>query len=476
MFFGLTRFGFYFQRFSCGAALGAALACALVSGPARADEGEAAYESTQMKFQGTYVLQGHGAFSERRPASYNEANYSNGFPRYSLPTKKDSTYTATATGYFGFRPWAGGEVYLNAEVAQGVPFDGVLSGLGGFYNGEITRAAGSTPTLYRQRLFLRQTWNLGGGSEAIESDFNWMGGMADRNRFVLTLGNFSALDVFDKNAYANDPRRQFMNWGHMANLAYDYAADSRGFSWGAAGEWYQGDWVFRFGRLTGPKTPNALETDFRIFKHYGDQVEIEHDHTIAGQPGAIRLLAYRNRALLASFRDAINYGNSVGWTPDSTNGMEYILNVRGSDKTKYGFGFNAEQAINDDVGVFLKGMWADGKTETYAFAEVDRSLATGVAVKGTSWGRAEDTFGLSFLANFLSKDRREYLEQGGVSFFIGDGWLNYRSEQIVETYYAMNLHKGVWVTADYQHIANPSYNADRGPVNVIGLRVHAELQ
>ena len=347
-------------------------------------------------------------------------------------------------------------------------------GLGGFYNGEITRAAGTTPKLYRQRLFVRQTWNQGGGSEPVESDLNWMAGTADRNRFVLTAGNFSTLDIFDKNDFAGDPRRQFMNWGNMASAAFDYAADARGFGWGAIGEWYQGDWAVRFGRMTGPRLPNGQPVDFNLLKHYGDQLEVEHDHELNGQPGAVRVMAWRNRAKLASFADATRYGDSVGWRPGA-NGLEYILDVRGGEKIKYGVGINLDQALSSDLGVYLRAMWADGKTETYAYAEVDRSLATGVSVKGTQWGRAKDTVGFSYLAHFLSADRRNYLAKGGISFFIGDGWLNYRPEQVVELYYNMAIDKQLWVTANYQRIANPAYNADRGPVNIFGVRLHTEF-
>jgi len=435
------------------------------------------FEDTQFKFQGTYIGQRHNSFGERRPAGIDWSKYSGATDRpiYSLTNEADHTYTATFTGYFGFRPWQGGELYLDPEVTMGTPFTGSLIGMGGFYNGEITRAAGSRPKLYRQRLFWRQTWSLGGGSQEIESDLNWMAGTVDKDRFVLTAGNFSTLDVFDKNRYSNDPRRQFFNWGHMNNVAFDYAADARGWSWGAIGEWYQGDWVLRYGRMTGPKRPNELPMDLKIFKHYGDQFEIEHGHEIDGQQGSIRLLAWRERARLASFRDAINYGDAVGWTPDPNNGMEYILNVRSGEKYKYGLGINIDQALSANLGVFFKAMWADGRTETYAFGEVDRSIATGVALKGGYWGRAQDTVGAAFLAHFLSRDRREYLEKGGISFFIGDGWLNYRPEQIFEGYYSLNVVKGVWLTADYQRVFNPAYNADRGPVTITGLRFHAEF-
>lgn len=442
---------------------------------ARADLPElGAYEATQAKLQATYIWQSHGGFGVRPPAGLDASKYAGSNPVYSLGDTRDKSYTATITGYFGFRPWQGGELYLDPEITQGVPFTGGLVGMGGFYNGEITRAAGSTPKLYRQRLFLRQTWNMGGGSEAVESDLNWMAGSVDKNRFVLTAGNFSTLDIFDKNRYANDPRRQFMNWGNMTHTAFDYAADARGWSWGVVGELYQGDWAYRFGRTTGPTAPNMQPMDLHIFKHYGDQAEIEHDHEIDGHPGAIRLLAYRDHFPLASYQDAIAYGNSLNWQPGA-NGMEYILDVRSGEKVKYGFGLNAEQEISDKLGVYFRGMWSDGRTETYAFAEADRSLAVGAEIKGGYWGRGDDTVGISLLENFLGRDRRQYLALGGISFFIGDGWLNYRPEQIVESYYSWNVARNVWLTADVQRIRNPAYNADRGPVNIAGFRFHTEI-
>ena len=445
-----------------------------LSAHAQSPATDAAQEDTQVKFQATYVWQRHANFRVRPPAALDGSKYAGDYPLYSLTSGADKSYTGSFTGYFGFRPWKDGEVYFNPEITQGVPFTGGLVGLGGFYNGEITRAAGTNPRLYRQRLFLRQTWNRGGGQEKVESDLNWMAGTVDKNRFVLTAGNFSTLDIFDKNDFSNDPRRQFMNWGNMANAAFDYAADSRGFGWGVVGEWYQGDWALRFGRMTGPVRPNDQPVDFNLLKHYGDQLELEHNHELNGQPGAVRLLAWRNRAKLASFSDAIAYGNARGWLPGA-NGMEYILDVRGGEKIKYGAGINLDQALSSDVGVFLKAMWADGKTETYAFGEVDRSLALGAAIKGSRWGRGQDTVGVSYLAHFLSAERRDYLAKGGISFFIGDGWLNYRPEQIVELYYNMNVSKNLWVTADYQRYANPAYNADRGPVHVFSMRLHTEF-
>lgn len=434
-----------------------ALACVLAAiGNPCVHAAEADEESWTARVQGTYVWQ-------RKPAMralYDGPN--------SLSSDAEKSYSATITAYLGFRPWQGGELYLNPEVTQGVPFSG-LNGTGGFTNGELTRTAGTNPKLYRQRLFLRQTWGLGGGREAVEADLNQMAGFVDKNRFVLTVGNFSVLDVFDDNAYAKDPRTQFMNAAFMAPLSYDYAADSRGFGWGFAGEWYQDDWVFRFGRMTGPKEPNMLPIDYRIGKHYGDQLEIERGHVLAGQPGKVRLLAWRNRAVTARFRDALDYLQA---NPGSD--PQAIFAVR-SAHYKYGLGINIEQAISDDLGFFLRLMQADGKTETYAFTETDASLGTGFALKGTRWGRAGDTLGIAYARNALAKDRREYLAAGGISFFLGDGQLNYRPEQLFETYYSVGLGRAVSLTGDYQRMRNPGYNADRGPANFFAVRLHAEF-
>lgn len=433
-------------------ALAALLALAA---PAFADDGQE--ENWTARFQTTYVWQKNPAFR----SAYSGRN--------SLSADGAKSYTATVTGYFGLRPWQGGEIYLNPEITQGVPFSG-LSGTGGFTNGELTRTAGTNPKLYRQRLFLRQTWGLGGGEEKVEADLNQMAGTVDKDRFVLTVGNFATLDVFDDNAYAKDPRVQFMNAGFMAPLAYDYAADARGFGWGFAAEWYQGDWVFRVGRMTGPKEPNMLPTDYRIGKHYGDQAEVEHAHILFGQPGKVRLLAWRNQAKIASFKDALAWLDShPGADPQA------ILAVRNSEKTKYGAGINLEQAIGPDLGFFLRAMHADGRSETLAFTETDFSLSAGFALKGNAWSRANDTLGIGAYRDGLSNDRRRYLEAGGISFFLGDGALRYRPEQLLEIYYSLNVWKSTYLTADYQRLWNPGYNADRGPANFAALRFHAEF-
>jgi len=420
-------------------------------------------EFSQARYQSTYNTQQHPAFAAA------------GSGMNSMGPNPDRMFTFSLTGHWGKRLESGAEVYLNVELASGDPFARNLVGLGGFTNGEITRAAGTDPKPYRQRLFWRQTWDQGGEREWLESDFNQMARWVDKNRFVLTAGNFSSLDVFDDNTYAKDPRTQFMNWAHWTYAAYDYAADARGFGWGVTAEWYRGDWVYRLGRMSGPKRPNELPVDFDLLHHYGDQFEIEHAHELGGLPGKARVLAWRNRAVTASYNDATAY--LLAHPPATDADRQSFFQVRSGEKIKYGLGVNLEQALSTDVGVFLRAMKADGRTETYAFTEVDASLSAGTLVNGRLWGRAQDNFGVAFMENRLSDDRRKFLEAGGISYFIGDGAGNfsYRPERGIETFYSVGLSKHLWVTADYQRIQNPAYNALRGPVNVYALRLHAEF-
>jgi hypothetical protein len=433
--------------------------CFLALGCAQAQDAAHDTENQTARWQITYNGQMHPSFG----AAYTGPN--------SLVPGHERMYTLSATAFLGWRPWQGGELYFNPEMAEGVPFSTNLVGLGGFTNGEITRAAGEAPVFYRQRLFLRQTWNQGGGTEAVESALNQMAGTVDKNRWVLTLGNFSTLDVFDPNTYAKDPRTQFMNWGNWTYAAYDYAADARGFGWGFAAEWYHDDWVLRFGRMSGPKAPNLLEVDLALARHFGDQVEVEHAHTLGGQPGKVRLLGWRNRAQLANFDDALAWLQAhPGHYTDPTA----LFQVRAGDQWKYGVGLNLEQALSAHTGLFLRLMQADGHTETHAFTEVDGSFSSGLLIKGAAWGREQDSVGVSLMANTLSDARRHFLEAGGTSFFIGDGALRYRPETIFEGYYSWEALKRLWLSLDVQHIQNPAYNADRGPMTVYALRIHTE--
>ncbi len=414
-----------------------------------------AQEDWGIKFQSTYVGQSKRAFA----AAYSGPN--------SLIPQKEFSYSFTATAALGYRPWPGAEIYLNPELSQGVPLSG-LTGLGGFPNGELARTSGPSLTLYRARTFIRQTWGLGGDSEKVESDFNQLAGVRRKQRLELTVGTVSIQDIFDDNVYSHDPRTQFLNWALITHGAYDFAADARGYTTGAALEYFEDDWAVRFGRFAMPKEPNQQALDDRLLKNYGDQLELERGHTFLQQPGKIRLLAFRNVAKMSRYADALSLARFARATPD-------LNAVRTGQRVKYGVGANIEQAITPDIGIFARAMWADGNTETYAYTEIDRSFSAGSLIKGGSWGRAQDTFGVALAVNGLSAPHQRYLERGGIGFFIGDGALNYRPETIVESFYSINLFKGAWLSADVQYIRNPAYNADRGPVKVGTFRLHAEF-
>jgi len=409
-------------------------------------------EETSAKFQATYVWQRKYPFG----AAYSGS--------HSLSPDREKSYSFTATAALGTRTWRGGEFYFDPEIAQGVPLSG-LTGLGGFTNGEIARVSSPNPTFYRARLFARQTWGFGGGSEKTEADANQLAGSVDRRRLVLTVGNLSVLDIFDDNAFSHDPRTQFLNWSLMTYGAYDYAADARGYSWGLALEYFNDDWRLRAGRFIQPKEPNQLALDPRIFKHYGDQIEIERAYALAERPGRLRFLAFRNVARMARYQDALDLAAQTGGAPD-------INAVRTVERVKRGYGLNFEQEISSSVGLFGRASWADGQTETYAFTEIDRSLSGGVSVKGATFGRPQDTLGIAFVRNALSAVHRNYLAAGGLGFFLGDGALNYRPENILEAYYSVSVAKESSVSIDFQRISNPGYNADRGPVTVVTARLH----
>ncbi len=435
----------------------AIILCCFNSTAVSAEPG-ANYETWNAGFQSTYSWQRHPGY---------RATY---FSENSLDDEAETMYTFSATAMAGLRPWTGGELYINVEAVQGVPFTGDMVGLGSFTVGEEGRAGGNSIYAYLQRLFLRQTWNQGNGSEQLESGHNQLAGMVDNNRIVLTLGNFSVHDVFTGNEYAGDSRTQFMNWSNWTYAAYDDAADDHGFGWGFALEWYWNNWVGRIGRMAGVTEPNGETTDFALSKHYGDQVELEHAHSLFGQDGKVSLLAWHNRAVLARFSDAFAYRLT-----HVRLGPSVLPFVRDTEQNKYGIGINLQQAVNDDLGLFLRAMKADGKTETQSFAEVDGSLSLGFSLNATTFGRSQDTLGVAFARNTISGERRHFIETGGLSLYLGDGHLQYGAERAVEIYYNLDVGHDIHITADYQRITNPAYNADRGPINFFGFRVHTEF-
>jgi high affinity Mn2+ porin len=426
--------------------------------------------------QATYIWHRKNAFS----AAYTNLD---GSPNSLLP-EEERGYTTTATLFFGYRPWKDGEVYLSPELISELPLS-QLRGLGGsIQDGELEKNGLREPTIYRARLFLRQTWGLGGTIAPVESAPMQLAGTAESRRLVLTAGNLSVLDMFDKNAYASDVRSQFLNMDFLTHAAYDFAADARGYTWGAAGEYYDDDWVLRFGRFLQPREPNQLQLNYSIMNFHGDQVEIEHRHMLFGAAGKLRFLAYRNVANMGRFDDAINAfladpgknaTTCTGFNYGSANAMAPDLCWARRKNAKTGVGINLEQEITQNTGVFLRALKADGRTEVYAYTSADSSLSLGGVVKGAPWGRARDTLGIGAAQNSISAIHKTYLGMGGIDGFIGDGRISYRPERALETYYSVNLEKHAWITLDFQHVSNPAFNSDRGPVTLYGGRLHLEF-
>ncbi|WP_262966252.1 carbohydrate porin [Methylobacter psychrophilus] len=426
--------------------------------------------------QGTYI----SSFKQAFPAAYTNLNGSTN----SLSRSAERSFTATFTSYIGLKGWKGAEFYAAPEMFSGRPLS-ELKGIGGsIQNFELQKNGETHSTWYLSRVYYRQTLSFGGTTAEVKSGPMQLGGTAESRRFVFTAGTFSILDFFDKNIYAGDLRHQFLNMSFMTNAAYDFAADARGYTTGLVGEYYFDDWAFRFARIAAPKHPNDLPLNFYMFTNYGDQVELEHKHIIKEQPGAIKILGYRNRENMGSFTDAIaayqtdpskNATTCLGYNYDSQNSSAPDLCWARKSNVKMGIGINMEQRITEDVGLFFRGMYSDGKTEVYSYTSSDRSLSFGTLVKGMRWGREKDTAGFGYSQSWISKQHVDYLNMGGIDGFIGDGKINYRPEQLVNIYYQWHVITSSWLSFDYQYLANPAYNADRGPVNIYGVRVHFEF-
>ena len=406
--------------------------------------------------QTTYVQQGYPSFR----APYTGEN--------SLPPWSQTKQTFTASAFLGLRLWDGGELYYNPELLQGFGLSSTV-GAAGFPNGEAQKSDFIYPHYSTSRLFIRQTFGFGGEQETIESSYGQMAAKKDVSRLTIQVGKFAVHDVFDNNSYAQDSRLDFMNWSIWAAGAFDYPADKVGLTYGAVVELNQKAWALRTGYFLIGDKPNSNDFDRQVFKRGGYVTELETRYSLFSQPGKLRLIGWLNSSFSGNYRDAVNLSASSGI--DATTAVEQTRRNR----VEYGYVVNVEQAITDHVGLFGRWSWNSGKTEVIAFADINASLSAGASIKGTSWGRPDDKIGLAGAVNSVSKDYRDYLAAGGLGLLVGDGRLNYRQEKILEVYYALGIRKNVALTFDYQFIANPAYNADRGPISVFSGRLHAEF-
>ena len=384
----------------------------------------------------------------------------------SLPGGGQVRETWTVDAFFGWRLWQGGEFYFNPELAQGFGI-GTTLGLAGFSNGEAQKGGGDFPKFRPQRYFFRQTFGLGSEQEDVADAPNQLPGKRDIDRITLTVGRFAVGDYFDGNSYSKDPRLDFMNWAMWASAAYDFPADLPGFTRGAVVELNRKDWALRAAVFQVPAAPNS---DVLTFKTGGAVVELEERYSILEQPGKLRLGAFANRGKTGNFQETL-----AAVAVDPTLDINATMVSLRRDRLKYGFYLNAEQQVAKDVGIFGRVSWADGQNEILSFADVDRSVSGGISVKGSYWGRENDTFGLGGVVNGLTSSHSGFLAAGGLGLLIGDGQLNYRPEKILETYYAYSVSKATTLSLNYQFVANPAYNADRGPVSIVSGRIHSEF-
>lgn len=389
----------------------------------------------------------------------------------SLDPKGDTQPTHTIGFYLGWALTDWAQLYVDTEKFMGA---GVSSatGLGGLTNGDVVREGASTlpKRFYIARSYLRFMLPLGPRLAQVAAAQDQIAGTEAQSRVELKVGRLALNDDFDKNSYAGGTRTAFMNWSLWDDTAWDYAADTRGYTDGFMLAYISPLWSLKYGIYRMPTKANGQELEASLARAQGDNLEL----TVSPSKAApvVRLLAYRNTARMGDYREALAIAAAAGTPPN-------IVADDREGRTKYGFGINVEQALADDgaSGVFLRLGWNDGRTESFAFSEVDRLASVGAQLAGVHWRRADDLFGAAVALDGLSGPHRDYLAAGGAGFLLGDGRLNYSHEEILELYYRLQLAwqwARVQLSPDFQYIKNPGYNAARGPVAFWGLRLHIE--
>lgn len=396
---------------------------------------------------------------------------------HSMNSSAENALSLTSTIFLGRKLWKGAAIYFNPELAGGMGLSRT-TGAAGFPNGEIYRVGNPTPTPFIARGYIQQIIGLRKTEyDVVSSENNWLAGKVPTSRVVISVGRFCLADFFDGNSYAHDARTQFMNWSLMAHGGWDFPADVRGYTGGVVLELIKPAWAIRFAAVQVPRQANGLKLDWHLDKANSETVEYEQHWNVKGHLGIARLTGFLifNRA--PYYRDAtraIETGDTATLNvlaPVISGQVEWYK----FGGLKYGFGINLEQDMGHGIGLFARGSWNDGHAVTWAFTEIDHSVHVGMNMAGKLWLRPLDVFGVAAAVNGISKDHRNYLRAGGEGFIIGDGKLNYANEFLIESFYSVQLASFLAVSLDYQFILNPAYNRDRGPVHVLGLRVHLEM-
>ncbi len=403
-----------------------------------------------LHYQFTGVTQYHPSFY----APYSGQN--------SLSPDDESATAFVTTLYSDTRLWRGAELLFNPEMSGGKGLSKTL-GVGAFPNGIVYRVGDPAPAVYLARLAISQTFGLGGGQVTNEAANNELAGTRDRNQLAVTVGRLSVIDVVDANRYANDATTQFLNWALFASGAYDYPADTRGYTWGVLADLAYNWWSARAGIALEPYYANLERMDWRVGKSQGLMAEYEARYAIGKLPGAWSLLVFLNTARMGSYEE---------WLAKPRAYPDGIADTRADGRTKFGFTLSMEQQLSRNLGAFMRLSWNDGHNESWAFTEIDQSLAAGLVQRGRAWHRPGDDLGVAVVVSGLSPWHRQYLEAGGYGFIVGDGLLHYGPEIVSDVYYQVRLTEFLSVAAFYQPIVNPGYNQDRGPVHVFSGRMH----
>jgi high affinity Mn2+ porin len=387
-------------------------------------------------FQETMIEQAHDKFN----SPYSGMN--------SLSSSEPPALTVTSTLFFALSLPNQFEIEIDPELGGGKGLSG-STGIAGVPNGESYRINDVAPKVELVRAYLHKTISVG-----------------PLEQYDFVAGKFSVTDYFDVNTYSNSARTEFMNGAIINNGAWDYPADTRGYTEGLVAEYIKDKLALRLAAVLEPTSANGPNLDSHISKAHGEALEGEYGYDLLSHGGKVRLLLFLNTAKMGNYNEA---------TYDSIYNHDITL-TRKYSRNKYGFGINMEQSLNDNAGAFLRIGWNDGQNETWAYTEIDRTVSGGIATKMPIIGREEDSFGIAFTIDGISAAHRAYLNSGGYGFIIGDGKLpHYGLESIMETYYLFQLNKLLGISFDYQFVANPAYNEDRGPVNIFSIRGHVEL-
>ncbi|HKV78366.1 MAG TPA: carbohydrate porin [Candidatus Sulfotelmatobacter sp.] len=406
--------------------------------------------------QANFVFQTHPDFH----ALYSGAHSLS--PRYEKATSR------LITLYTGVRLNRSTEFLVDIEEAGGAALTQGF-GLAGNADLDIVRNPSLSKAPYLGRGEFHKVFAL--SDDKVENQRNTFSLFEElpRRRLELRVGKFSMPDSFDVNAVGSDTHLQFLNWTADNNGAWDYAADTRGYTVGLTADFEDRNWGFRFGEALMPKVANGIDLVWKPWQAHAENYEFELRHgVIPKKSGVVRLLAYTNFANMGIYRDQVIKAAEGGVTPDITNHPWHVT-------MKYGFGVNLEQNVSHYLITFARFGWNDGRTESFAYTEVEQTFAEGVGANGAWWHRKQDRAGVAFVSNAIKKDHQNYLAAGGLGFLLGDGLLNYGRENIVETYYTLHIWRGIYVAPGFQHIVNPGYNRDRGPVTVPSFRAHVEF-